>query len=81
MEPLPRYKANPAFVGLGKKEPQSFVRGNSPYAPSGPQGSRLVYSERLFDVGARPVQQRGGSSSILNSPIIVSSGEALGNPP
>ena len=81
MDPLPKYKANPAFVGLGNKPPQPFVRGDSRYAPSGPQGSRLVFSERLFDVGARPVQSRGGSSSILNSTIIVSSGAALGSLP
>jgi hypothetical protein len=51
MEELPKYKATPAFVGLGTIDPQPFVRGNSRYAPSGPQGSKIAVSEPLFNFG------------------------------
>jgi hypothetical protein len=56
MEDLPRYKASQAFVGLGNKNPQPFVRGDSQYAPSGPQGSRLVSSENLFNLQSKPIE-------------------------
>lgn len=50
MENLPQYRASAAFANLGTKPPQPFVRGDSIYSPSGPQGSRLVFSEKLFDL-------------------------------
>jgi hypothetical protein len=79
MDGLPQYKASPAFVGLGTKDPQAFIRGNSPYAPSGPQGSRLVFSEKLFDLTSRQMDQTTNYISALN--ISIGSGSALGTIP
>lgn len=63
MDPLPKYKANPAFVGLGNKPPQPFVRGDSRYAPSGPQGSRIISSERIFDLSSKVLPESQNVSS------------------
>ena len=56
MDELPKYKASQVFVGLGDKHPQPFVRGDSQYAPSGPQGSRLVSSENLFNLQSKSIE-------------------------
>jgi hypothetical protein len=81
MEELPKYKANPAFVGLGNKPPQPFVRGDSIYSPSGPQGSRIVASETLFNFSNNGFSSMPQNQSSSSSITITSSGASLGSPP